>query len=271
MYERGGGDVINDLVPVVKEFPDRQDINIFAVSDLHVGSAEWQEQAWVHFRQAILADPNTYVIVAGDMMNNGTKSNVTNVYEETMRPREQKARLVEELTPIRDRIICGVPGNHEMRNVKDVDNDPLYDVFCKLDLEDIYRTNGCFPILRFGKKSNNGIKNPTYKVAVFHGAGSGALLGGYVNKIDRFGMAIDGVDLMIVGHTHKPITWPTGKLVIDPYNGKVSVKPFRVVVSTSWLSYGGYVMRKLLTPSVFCQTAITLHGDHKAITVSQTT
>jgi len=263
--------MISDMIPVVREFPDRHDIRLYAVSDLHVGAAEWQEQAWTHFRQSILGDPHAYVIIAGDMMNNGIKSSVTNVYEEKMRPREQKARLVEELTPLRDRIVCGVPGNHCQRSAKEVDDDPLYDVFCKLDLEDIYRENGAFCLVRMGKKAADGERNPTYRVAALHGSGGGALMGAYVNKTDRFGMAIDGLDLLVVGHSHKPITWPSGKLVFDPQNNRITIKPFRVVVSTSWLDYAGYALRKMLTPTVICQTRITLFGDHKAIEVSQTT
>lgn len=188
-----------------------------------------------------------------------------------MRPREQKARLVEELTPLRDRIICGVPGNHEQRSVKEVDDDPLYDVFYKLDLEDVYRENGAFVVIRMGEKQGDGRSNPTYRAAVLHGAGGGALMGGYVNKADRFGMAIDGVDLLILGHSHRPATWPSGKVVFDANNNRVTVKPFRVVVSTSWLDYSAYALRKMLTPTVICQTEITLHGKRKAITVAQTT
>ena len=263
--------MISDMIPVVREFPAREDIRLYAVSDLHVGAAEWQEQAWAHFRKAILDDPDAYIIVAGDMMNNGIKSSVTNVYEETMRPREQKARLVEELTPLRDRIICGVPGNHELRSVKETDDDPLYDVFCKLDLEDVYRGNGAFCLIRMGSKNGDGRTNPTYRIAALHGSGGGALMGGYVNKAERFGMAIDGLDLLVLGHSHKPATWPTGKLVFDPQNNRVTIKPFRVVVSTSWLDYSAYALRKMLTPTVVCQTRITLFGDHKAIEVAQTT
>lgn len=259
------------MVPIVREFPDRPDIHLYAVSDLHIGAAEWQEQAWSQFRQAVLDDPNAYVVIAGDLMNNATKTSVSNVYEETMRPREQKVRLVEELRPLRDRIICGVPGNHELRSVKDVDDDPLYDVFCKLDLEDVYRENGAFVVLRFGNKASNGALNPTYRMAVLHGSGGGALLGGYVNKADRLAMAIDGVDLLILGHSHKPATWPSCKVNFDANNNRITVKPFRVVVSTSWLDYAGYVLRKMLTPTVICQTEITLYGKRKAITVSQTT
>jgi hypothetical protein len=72
------------------------------------------------------------------------------------------------LEPLRDRIICGVSGNHERRSVKDCDDDPAYDIMCKLDIEDKYRENIAFVKIQFGRQDANGQKNPTYKIAVTH-------------------------------------------------------------------------------------------------------
>jgi hypothetical protein len=47
------------------------------------------------------------------------------------------------------------PGNHENRNDKEVDNNPLYDVCCKLDIEDKFRENSAFIILRIGDIEGN--------------------------------------------------------------------------------------------------------------------
>ena len=41
-------------------------------------------------------------------MNNATRSSVSNVFDETLRPREQKERLIGFLTPIKDKILCAV-------------------------------------------------------------------------------------------------------------------------------------------------------------------
>ena len=45
------------------------------------------------------------------------------------------------------------PGNHERRSMKDADDDPMYDVACKLDLEDLYRENLGVIKLKFGNNS----------------------------------------------------------------------------------------------------------------------
>ena len=256
-----------DMVPIVREFPARQDITIYPVYDLHLGAAECMEAEWALFKKRVLDDPNAYVVIGGDMINNGIKSSVTNVYEETMRPREQKRRLVEELSPLRDRIICMTGGNHERRTAWESDQNPMYDVACKLDLEDLYRENGCFVALRFGQKYGDGKRNPTYKLAVLHGAGGGMYIGSGANRGERFGAVIDGLDVLITGHTHKPVMFPSCKLVFDVQNNRVTRKQFRVVTATSWLDYGGYAMQGMMTPTAHCVSAVHLKGDRKEIRV----
>jgi predicted phosphodiesterase len=193
---------------------------------------------------------------------------VSNVFEETMRPREQKKVIAEMLMPIRDRILCSVSGNHERRSGKDADDDPTYDIMCKLDLEHLYRENMAFVKLQIGKKEGNGSTNPTYMLTVTHGAGGGMLTGGSVNRNERFGYVIDGMDCLIVGHTHKPFVTQPSKIKIDPYNNKVDIKPFKVVSSSSWLNYGGYAAQKMLLPSSHAPQTITLCGRKKDIKVT---
>lgn len=257
----------SDMVPIERSFPCREDIEIYPVFDLHLGAAECMEGAWAMFKKRVLDKPNAYIVIGGDMMNNGIKSSVTNVYEETMRPREQKKRLVEELAPLRDRIICMTGGNHERRTARESDQNPMYDVACKLDLEDLYRENGCFVVLRFGRKEGSGATNPTYRVAVLHGAGGGMYIGSGANRGERFGAVIDGLDALITGHTHKPLTFPSCKLVFDAQNRRVTQKQFRVLVATSWLGYGGYAMQGMMTPAAHCISALHLKGDRKEMRV----
>lgn len=261
------GILTSDMVPIERSFPGREDIVVYPVFDLHLGAAECMEAEWALFRKRVLEQENAYVVIGGDMLNNGIKSSVTNVYAETMRPREQKKVLTEHLGPLRDRIICMTGGNHERRTAREADQNPLYDVACKLDLEDLYRESGCFVVLRFGRKEADGLKNPTYRIAVFHGAGGGMYIGSGANRGERFGAVIDGLDALITGHTHKPMTFPVCKLVFDAANRRVTQKQFRVVVATSWLNYGDYAMQKMMVPTAHCISALHLKGDRKGMRV----
>lgn len=55
----------------------------------------------------ILSDPYGYVVFVGDIIDNGLKNSKTNVYEQTMRPKEQKETADEIYRPLKDRILCG--------------------------------------------------------------------------------------------------------------------------------------------------------------------
>lgn len=238
----------NDFELIKKQFSD--DITIYPISDVHLGSLEHNEKEWADFVYGLVSDPNAYVILAGDLMNNATRSSVSNIFDETLRPREQKERLVKMLKPIKDKILCAVSGNHERRSIKDVDDDPMYDVMCKLDIEDVYRQNMAFLKIQMGsaKMRKNG-KGATYTLAITHGAGGGVLSGSTINRNERFAYAIDNLDCLIVGHTHKGMVSKPAKIVIDPRNDVVSIKPFTVVSTQSWLSYGGYAAQKMLLPA----------------------
>lgn len=250
------------------------DITVIPISDVHLGSQECMEQEFIKFIQTVKETPNVYLILGGDLIDNGTRSGVSNIFRATMPPSQQKKEMANILRDVSDRILCFVPGNHERRSGKDADDDPVYDIAAKLDLEHLYRENIAFVKVQLGKKERPsgsqtaGSMRPTYTLVVTHGAGGGILTGSAVNRNERFGYVIDGMDALIVGHTHKPYTTQPGKIKIDPFNNKVSVKPFKVISSTSWLQWGGYAAQKMLLPTTHCLHTLTLKGDHKEMVVT---
>lgn len=258
----------NDFEIIHRHFDERNDITIIPISDVHLGAAEHLETEWNNFVRSVNEAPNCYLTLGGDLINNATRSSVSNIFAETMRPRTQKRIMCEMLEPVRDKILCAVRGNHEARSGKDADDDPVYDIMCKLDLEHLYRENIAFLKLSFGKQDQNGTKNPTYMFVVTHGAGGGALTGGNVNRNERFGYVADGMDCLIVGHSHKPWVTQPSKIKIDMHNNKVSIKPFKVISSSSWLDYGGYAAQKMLSPTSHAPQIITVCGGRKEIRVT---
>lgn len=256
-----------DFDMIVHQFPAKMDLHIHFIADVHLGAQEHMAKEWEDFCGRVLNDPNAYLILGGDLINNTTRNSVSNIFDETMRPREQKRVMTEMLAPLKDRILCALPGNHEGRSGKDADDDPMYDIMCKLDLEDLWRENIAFVKLRIGNQESSGDKNPTYMLVVMHGAGGGIFTGAAVNRNERFGYVLDGADALLVGHSHKPLVTQPGKIYIDKYNNKVSIKPFKVIVATSWLTFGGYAAKKMMLPASHAPQVITLCGNEKKITV----
>lgn len=260
--------MLPDFELITYSFPDREDLTIIPIADVHLGSKECMEDKFISFINNLAETPNVYLVLAGDLCNNATRSSVSNIFEERYRPADQKRMMAKILEPVRDRILCAVPGNHEGRSGKDADDCPMYDIMCKLDIEDRYRENIAFVKIRCGKVEQNGLKNPTYVLAVMHGTGGGMLTGGAVNRNERFGYVLDGVDCVIAAHTHKPAITQPAKIKVDPFNNKVSVVPFKVITATSWLEYGGYAARKMLLPASHSLQTVTLRGKHKEIVVT---
>ena len=265
--------MLPDFELIQHQFYGGHDITIIPIFDVHLGSQECMEKEFIEFIEKVKETPNVYLICGGDLLDFGLKNSLTNVYRQTMPPSQQKREMANILEPVRDRILCFIQGNHERRSAREVDDCPIYDIACKLDKETVYRENIAFLKIQMGEErkengSGNGYARPTYVLAVTHGAGNGALYGGAVNKSVGYSTVIDGLDCFVVGHTHKPYTTQPAKIVVDPHNNKVTVKPFKIVSATSWLKYGGYPVQKMLMPTSFCLNRIILSGDHKEIIVT---
>lgn len=263
-----------DFEMIVHTIPTDKDIKIYPIYDVHIGSPECREQEFMEFVETVKKTPDAYVILGGDLLDNGIKSSVTNCYKAVYSPSEQKRLMANLLAPIRDKILCSVSGNHEYRSAKETDDSPVYDIMCRLDLEHLHRENMAFVKIILGDQyKEDGIRTPgryrpSYVFYVTHGAGGGALSGGVINRNERAGYALDGVDLVLVGHSHKPMMSQPAKIVVDSRNNKVSVVPFKVVVASSWLDYGDYAARKMLLPASRCLQTINLSAYRKEITVT---
>ena len=250
--------MLNDFDVIQHNLPeDIAQIEIAPVSDLHYGDIHANLELWMRFKNWVLSEPYRYLTIGGDTMNNQLKNSKTNVYE-GLRPADQKKWLANELSELRDRILCVVPGNHEKRSALETDDEPLYDICCKIDIEDRYRPNAAFLMVSLGKKENK--KPAFYSICVQHGSGGGVLLGSALNGSERFANTIDGLDIYISGHVHKNAMGKPAKLVIDPHNKKVTFKPMLIVVAKPWMNYGGYALEKRLLP--------TFIGDNQIITLS---
>lgn len=259
--------MLPDFEMVVHRFP-REDLTVIPIADVHLGSAECMEKEFIDFIDSIKDKPEVRLVLGGDLIDNGTRNGLTNVFRATMPPSTQKKEMAKILAPVADKILCAVSGNHERRSGKDADDDPMYDILCKIDREDVYRENIAFMKLQFGDPRSDGLRNPTYTIVVTHGAGGGMLTSGAVLRGERFAYTIDNMDALIMGHTHKPFVTAPGKIFIDQRNNTVSIKPFKVINMTSWLEWGGYAAQKMLLPSSHTLHTLRLCGTKKDMVVT---
>jgi len=246
----------------VKEYSaDTKYITLYPIADVHFGAVECMEDAFRRYVDEISKDDSAAVLLAGDLINNGIRSSVTNVYEEKYSPSKQKQMMIEILNPIKGKIVAGVFGNHEHRSAKEVDIDITRDMFAELGIIDRYCGDAGFIKISLGQKPNK--KPATYMIYLSHGSGGGATLGSGVSRQDAYQMSIEGIDISITGHTHKPMKVPSARLVFDPRNNNIIRNNTLIFVCTSWLDYGGYPVTGQLKATAFYPDTIRLDGTQK--------
>lgn len=254
----------SDLTLIRHSFPE--EITIYPIADVHLGAVEHCADAWDDFIKKLYAS-NAYVILVGDLLNNVLRSTgFSNPYDEAMRPSAAKRAMVKYLEPIRDRILCVVTGNHERRTNREADQDITYDICSKLDLEDLYRENIAYMAIGVGQRPSEDKAVCNYVFAVTHGAGGGIYTGAAVNRDERFGNVIDGLDCLVTGHVHKGFITKPAKVVIDPRNNQVIMRHYVVVSCVPWLNYCGYAAQKMLLPAQACDPQslkLTVDKSHK--------
>ena len=132
-------------------------------------------------------EPNSYVTLQGDLIDNGTRNSVTNIFKATMPPSQQKKReMAKALEPIRDKDIVCLPGNRSVGSGKDADDDPMYDIAAKLDLEDRYREDMAF-IRIAGRNHTRSRAMASHTVTCWHVCMERAgRVAGFINRADRF-------------------------------------------------------------------------------------
>lgn len=247
--------MLDDFILINEKFDDVPQINLYPLGDAHIGSKECDMELLQKWVNVVKNDPFGRVVIIGDMMNMGLKNSKSNVYEEVLTPMQQKEVCYEVLNPIKDKILAGCSGNHEYRSVKEVGTNPLYDVFCRLRIEDRYRENACFLKITVGKCG----KNPnTYGVVLTHGKSK--------NKDLDWTYAVDGADVFISGHTHLGTHQPCGKILMDLRHNKVRTIGYQHIVVLPFQEYGSYALRGKYLPSHLGQfQVLTFDGKQKRV------
>ena len=226
--------MLDDFQPIIHKL-DGRTIKVWAVADVHIGARECNLAKFERFIAKLGEDD--YVVLCGDLINNGLRDSLTNVYEETMPPSAQIEKAAELLTPVKDRILGAVSGNHENRTRKAVDIDVTHTIMCLLGHPELYRRNMAFirVNLERGKTKDH------YALLLTHGKSDA--------KRRKFQYAVEGVDAIITAHTHQPLTEKPARLVFTKGN-KVRVEPLVSLVASSWLEWGGYAASGLYMPTV---------------------
>ena len=252
--------------PIVITLPEEQtEARIYVLADLHLGDqgCDWDEIN--RTLDAIADDENAKIILAGDVMNNATKTSVSDVYSESISPMEQLNRAADLLRPVAPKVIACTSGNHEERTYRQDGIDLSRLLSRELKFEDKYRPDFAVIYLRLGHAVKNG-RQHLYSMYVNHGNGGGRKIGGKANRLNDLAMICDA-DIFVVGHTHTPITFKDRFLRMNPSTNTFCPVERTYVNTTGWLEYRGYGARQGYVPSAVSCPVIKLSGVRKQVRV----
>jgi predicted phosphodiesterase len=242
--------------------PDLPELHLYPLGDLHIGHKGFQRGAFRARRDEILADPLGLVVLAGDIIENATRSSVGDYYEmEIPNPQDQVDEAFSELLPLKDRIVASVRGNHEYRTPKDVGVDPARYIADRLEIP--YFGDEAALTFAFGRQFNQ--KPVVYSVYLTHLSGGGGTDGGKVNALSKAARFI-AADVLIGGHTHMPETHRVAILIPDTRNGFISKRYMQLVNCGTFQGRSGFGARKVMSPSVIGSPTIRLNGRKRKVT-----
>lgn len=218
-----------------KKFKDR--IEILHITDVQFGHLCCNVNVMREYRDWILKEPNRFVLFGGDMVDAATAISIASPYENTVEPQGQVFRFVEEMMPLRHRVIGFVGGNHERRSAKTFgDLGHLIATLMRIP----YSSGKQFIDVKYGE-------HDAFKISLWHGGTGSRTKGAKMQMLSRF-MSQGESQLYLVGHLHDAMMtfdWRERRK-----GGKIFLEKYAGVMSSSFLEhYGTYAEVAGMAPS----------------------
>lgn len=239
-------------------------VEIRVFSDWHIGDQNCDMKSITAQIKEVAETDNVFVILNGDLMNNATKTSISDSYSETHSPMEQVKLAVSLLKPIKNKIISIVTGNHDIRTYRKEGVDIMEFVALELGLSGVYSMEGNIVFIRFGKDTAHNRKL-CYTLYHTHGTGGGRKEGAKAIRLADMASVIDA-DIYIHSHTHLPMIMKQGFFRVDRRNSTYSNTEKLFVNSAASLNYGGYGQMGEFKPPAIKSPIIFLDGRRKDAT-----
>lgn len=243
-------------------------LEVHTLADLHMGDRLCDTRLIEQHVAEIEGNSAAYAIINGDIINNATRTSVSDSYSEMLPPMEQLDRAIQLLAPIRDKILCINDGNHEVRTYRGDGIQLMRIVAQQLGIEDRYSPEGSLIFIRFGQATRKEHKNTKkhrrqcYTIYATHGSGGGRKIGGKANRLSDLSGIVDA-DIYVHSHTHLPMVFKEGYFRVNAPNSSVAKVDKLFINTAATLDYGGYGEAHGYTPTSKDTPVIYLDGTRK--------
>lgn len=243
------------------DLPNLDTVEIDTLADLHIGDSSCDFKSIMERIDYIKNTPNAYCILNGDLMDTAIASSIGDTYGANLQPMEQMKQCVKIFEPIKDKILCVTPGNHEHRIYK-TDGIDMTEIMCaQLGIPNKYTQTTALLFVRFGNNPKRG-RPFLYTIYVTHGSGGGRKEGGKINRLADLSNICD-TDIYIHSHTHLPVIFKNCFFRVNESNSSVALVEKLFVNTAASLDYGGYGDKQGFKPASKKTPIIYLSGKKK--------
>ena len=245
------------------ERPAEWDVcEVHCFADAHIGDKQTNYDLLKQRIKHCEDTENCIVLLNGDLCNTATKTSVSDIYAESIRPMEQMQRVVDLFGKLaeQDKIAAVTDGNHERRIYKQDGIDLTEVIATQLGIRDRYSSGMALVFLRFGERTIRGQhrRKMLYTLALSHGAGGGAKIGGKASRLVGLSEIVDA-DVYWRSHVHEPLIVKRNFFRTSAANSSVQSVTRLFVNTAAYTEWGGggyceqgeFVPNSTDTPTVF--------------------
>jgi len=239
-------------VKSISRYFDVSKLLLIPLGDVHLGAPTCNVGKFEK-TLAFIARTDCWVVLMGDLLEAASKGSVgAGWVEQTQSPQAQLDALVEVLTPIKDKILIVLEGNHEERIWKQ-SGIQIAKVLAKMLGVPF---GGYSAFLKLKVRKNN------YIVHTKHGSSNAWYPHTKLTAAMRTAQHTDA-DLYLYGHTHELLSIKVPRRSMSTRSRTVKVSEKYFVLTGSFLEYeGSYAQKKNMYPIQTGIANITLSGAH---------
>lgn len=245
-------------------------VELLPLSDVHWedGHADQTElERWIDW---IRGADNRYFYIGGDLFNVATRTSVSGIFGNRVTLQDGIDEAAAFISPIADRCIGAVTGNHERRIHKHSGMDPLREFCRRFDI--IHDADALYFKLKVGKgkrgKGRSHAQRPNiYTAFCIHGAGGGRMWGGKVNRMASMATMVQA-DIYFMSHTHSKVAFKESFGVPDLRTNRVNMVEQTFVNTSALLNWGGYPIRGMYKASAMGSPSVRLGGYERTVQVT---
>lgn len=229
---------------------------ILPMGDIHIGDKFVDYKLLESNIEWVKNEPNARVILMGDIFNLATRISKSSPFEQSLGLDEQIEKGIKLFTPIKEKILGAISGNHECR---------LED-FCRLNPLVPFCMALHIPYLGYSSVVSLVVGRIAYTAYVHHTTGGGKTPGSKINRVNALRSLVCNCDMYLGGHNHSLGVMPVTTRIVDTIHKSVVAKRQLLIDCGSYLEWDdNYAERMALEPTKLGSPRIRLNGVKRDI------